>query len=96
MRQYPLLTFALSPARVARALSIEAAARAVAEAHAVGEPWDWVFSYDREREVEKVLFGSTAKKRKARGLSGGQEVRTRVIGNEFVIQSLISGQLLEE
>ena len=96
MRQHPLLTFALGPARVARALSIEAAAKAVAEAHAVGKPWDWVFSYDREREVERVLFGSAAKKRKSRADQSGQKVKTRVIGNEFLIQSLILGQLLDE
>ena len=96
MRQHPLLTFALGPTRVARALTIEAAARAVAEAQAVGEPWDWVFSYDREREVERVLFRSAAKKRKSRAGDGlGQEGKTRVIGNEFVIQSLILGQLVD-
>lgn len=96
MRQHPLITFALSPARVARALTIEAAARAVAEAQAVGEPWDWVFSYDREREVERMLFGSAAKKRKSRsGVGAGQDRKTKVIGNEFVIQSLILGQLVD-
>ena len=96
MRQHPLLIFALGPARVVRALSIEAATKAVAEAQAVGKPWDWVFSYDREREVERILFGSAAKKRRSRAGDGGQEVRTRVIGNEFLIQSLIMGQLLGE
>ena len=95
MRQYPLLTYALNPARVARALSIEAAAKAIAEAQAVGKPWDWVFSYDREQEVEKVLFGSTTKKKRTSVWHGGQESGTRVIGNEFLIQSLISGQLIE-
>lgn len=96
MRQHPLLTFALGPARVARALNIEAAAKAVAEAQAVGETWDWVFSYDREREVERALFGSAAKKRKSRDGDGeGLERRTKVIGNEFVVQSLILGQLVD-
>lgn len=97
MRQHPLLTFALGPSRVAKALTIEAAARAVSEAQAVGDPWDWVFSYDREREVEKVLSRSAPKKRKSivAGDGAGHERKTRVIGNEFVIQSLILGQLVD-
>ena len=76
---------------------MESAAKAVAEAQAVGEPWDWVFSMDREEEVEKALFGSAAKKRKSRSVDGAvRRGRTRVVGNEFVVQSLILGQLVDE
>lgn len=100
MKQHPLLTFALSPARVSRAMTIEAAAKAVADAQAMGEPWDWVFSYDREQETEKALFGTRGKKRKRAKeiemLDMPNKTRTRVVGNEFVIQSLILGQLVED
>lgn len=104
MHQHPLITHALGASKVSRAVSDASAAKAVADAAALGEPWDWVFSYDKEEEVEKKLFGGsrTGKKRK-RGresdvcdLTPGKKTRTRVVGNEFVIQSLILGMLVDE
>lgn len=102
MQQHPLIAHALGARKISRAISDASAAKAVADAHALGEPWDWVFSYDKEREIEEKLFGgnSTSKKRK-RGRGSecrclGTERKTRVVGNEFVIQSLILGMLLED
>ena len=102
MQQHPLITYALGASKISRAISDASAAKAVADAQALGEPWDWVFSYDKEQEVEEKLFGggSTGKKRK-RGRDGeggpsGKRSKTRVVGNEFVIQSLILGMLIEE
>ncbi|KAL9577618.1 MAG: hypothetical protein Q9212_006251 [Teloschistes hypoglaucus] len=99
MQNHPLLTYALGAARVCRAASIEAAAGAIAEAQNSGEHWDWVYSHENEREAEKALYGdySTGKKRKrgrvseAVGLAG----KSRIVGHEFVIQSLILGRLVE-
>ena len=102
MQQHPLITHALGASKVSRAISDASAAKAVADAQALGEPWDWVFRYDKEREVEEKLFGGsgTGKKRK-RGRDSeygppGKKGKTRVVGNEFVIQSLILGTLIEE
>lgn len=102
MQQHPLITHALGASKISRAISDASAAKAVADAQALGEPWDWVFSYDREREVEEKLFGGsgTGTKRK-RGRDSeygppGKKGKTRVVGNEFVIQSLILGMLIEE
>lgn len=102
MQQHPLITHALGANKISRAISDASAAKAVADAQALGEPWDWVFSYDKEREVEEKLFGEsgTGKKRK-RGRDSGfgpqsKKGKTRVVGNEFVIQSLILGMLIEE
>ena len=107
MRSHPLLSHALGARKVSRATSIDAAARMVAEAENSGEPWDWVYSHDKEEKAEKVLFGrgksvsgGLGKKRK-RGSSAlsrtgeGEERGTRVVGNEFVIQSLILGKLID-
>ena len=106
MRQHPLITHALGASKIARAINEDAAAKAVSDASALGEPWDWVFSYDKEKAVEERLFGTnqTRKKRK-RGSEGDvldvagrreKRGRTKVVGNEFVIQSLILGMLIEE
>ncbi len=106
MRQHPLITHALGASKIARAINEDAAAKAVGDASALGEPWDWVFSYDKEKAVEERLFGmnQTRKKRK-RGTEGEvlevagrreKRGRTKVVGNEFVIQSLILGMLIEE
>ncbi|KAL8970898.1 MAG: hypothetical protein Q9183_001305, partial [Haloplaca sp. 2 TL-2023] len=96
---HPLLTHALGAANVCRAASIEAACNTVADARAKGESWDWVYSHVNEKQAEKVLFGekSTGKKRKRarvedEGDAGG---RPRIVGHEFVIQSLILGRLVE-
>jgi tRNA-splicing endonuclease subunit Sen2 len=105
MKQHPLITHALGASKIARAINEDAAVKAVNDGQALGEPWDWVFSYDKEKAVEDRLFGTnqTGRKRKrgreseARAGQGREKrVKTRVVGNEFVIQSLILGMLVEE
>lgn len=103
MQQHPLLTHALGASKVSRAISEDAAAKAVTEAYALGEPWDWIFSYDKEKKVEKRLFGgsSTGQKRKRGRDSAVRETpvkkaKTKVVGNEFMIQSLILGMLIDD
>ena len=103
MKQHPLITHALGASRVSRAVNMEAAAKAIADAQALNNPWDWVFSYDKEKEVERRLFGSsgTGKKRKRGRDSEAPDLqekraKTKVVGNEFVIQSLILGMLIDK
>lgn len=103
MKQHPLISHALGASKITRAINEDAAAKAVADAQALNEPWDWVFSYDKEKEVEKRLFGgsSMGKKRK-RGRESevldlpNKKGKTKVVGNEFVIQSLILGMLVDD
>ncbi len=106
MRQHPLITHALGASKIARAINEDAAAKAVSDASALGEPWDWVFSYDKEKAVEERLFGTSQTRKKRKRGSEGEVLdvagrrekrgRTKVVGNEFVIQSLILGMLIEE
>jgi len=102
MKSHPLITHALGASKVSRAASLEAAARATKDAEINGEPWTWVFSLDKEDKTEKALFGRGlgGRKRKRESGVGGNGINghggvTRVVGNEFVIQSLILGQLVE-
>ena len=99
MQQHPLITHALGASKISRAISDASAAKAVADAQALGEPWDWVFSYDKAQEVEEKLFGGNKKRKRGRDSESGpvgKKGKTRVVGNEFVIQSLILGMLIEE
>lgn len=99
MQNHPLLTHALGAAKVSRAASIEAAASTIAEGNVQGEAWDWVYSHGSERQAEKALFGdsSTGQKRKRGRVSdgAGEGKRPKIVGHEFVIQSLILGRLLD-
>lgn len=102
MKSHPLITHALGASKVSRATSLEAAARATKDAEINGEPWTWVFSLDKEDKTEKTLFGRGVggkKRKRESGVVGngvgGQGAGTRVVGNEFVIQSLILGRLVE-
>ena len=96
MKHHNFLTHALGAKRVAKVPNAEAAAKAVQQAQTNGEPWDWVYTHDREKETEKAILGGGGKKRK-RGVEaeGTGAKRPRVVGNEFVIQSLILGQLAD-
>ena len=104
MRSHPLITHALGARKVSRATSLDAAARAVEEANVNEEPWDWIYSHDKEEKVEKALFGRRAgsNRKRKRGTGNAADAgvgeggrKTRVVGNEFVIQSLILGKLVE-
>lgn len=102
MRHHIFLTQALGASKVAKVTSVEGAAKTISEA---GEPWDWVYTHsDRVAEVEKVLYGGVmgGRGRKRKRTSGGGKdkaeggvKRPRVVEHEFVIQSLILGQLAE-
>ena len=104
MKAYPFIAYALGARKVARAVSLEVARQMLLDGMADGREWDWVCFHEGEtqmtqKQAEKVLFGgggAGAGKRK-RGVSEVvRRSRTRVVATEFVIQSLILGQLLDE
>ena len=101
MKFYPFFTHALGASRVFRSPSLDAAAKAINKARADGEPWDWIYSHDNEKKAEKILFGSGSfgrKRKRGRESDVVDDPRykqARLVGNEFVIQSLILGQLVD-
>lgn len=103
MRNHPLFTHALGASRVSRVTSLEAAAKVVTKAYVNGEPWDWLYSHDNEKQAEKVIFGSNSGGRKRKRVwesemerdGATRKRKTRVVGNEFVVQSLILGRLVD-
>ncbi|MCJ1420634.1 hypothetical protein MMC32_006992 [Xylographa parallela] len=108
MKAYPFIAYALGATKVSKAVSLNAARQILAGAAASGEEWDWVCYHEGEkssegvgrRQAEAVLSGSSEKGRKRKQSGGvpgqGLEGRTRVVITEFVIQSLILGQLLDD
>lgn len=91
-KAYLFLTYALGASKVSRTLDLGAAKEILAESKESGERWDLVYVDGKKERAEKVLFGDDA----AGGGKGDEERKTRVVGNEFVVQSLISGQLLDD
>lgn len=93
---YLFLTYALGAAEVGRVKDL-----AEAKAEMESRPWDWVYVDGEPEEAKGVLFGKDKGKKRKRGSSvvgaplvGGKSVK--VVGDEFVIQSLILGALVEE
>ena len=103
MKNHPLFTHALGASRVSRVTNLEAAAKVVTKAYVDGEPWDWLYSHDNEKLAEKVVFGSNSGGRKRKRVWDSEveregvtaKRRTKVVGNEFVVQSLILGRLVD-
>jgi hypothetical protein len=103
MKNHPLFTHALGASKVSRVTTLEAAARVVTKAFVDGEPWDWLYTHVNEKQAEKVIFGSNSggRKRKrvwdteAEGEGAEEKRKTKVVGNEFVVQSLILGRLVD-
>lgn len=103
MKNHPLFTHALGASRVSRVTNLETAAKVVTKAYVDGKPWDWLYSHDNEKLAEKVIFGSNSGGRKRKRVWDSEVERegvaakkqTRVVGNEFVVQSLILGRLAD-
>ena len=101
LKNHPLFTYALGATRVSRVTTLEAAAKVLIKAYNSGEPWDWLYSHDNAPQAEKIIFGTNSggRKRKRAWDDNGAEregkQRTRVVGNEFLVQSLILGRLLD-
>lgn len=103
MKNHPLFTHALGASRVSRVTNLETAAKVVTKAYVDGEPWDWLYSHNNEKLAEKVIFGSNSGGRKRKRVWDSEVERegvtakrkTKVVGNEFVVQSLILGRLVD-
>lgn len=103
MKNHPLFTHALGACRVSRVTTLEAAAKVVTKAYSDGEPWDWLYSHENEKLAEKIIFGSNTGGRKRKRVWDNEAERegvaakrkTKVVGNEFVVQSLILGRLVD-
>jgi hypothetical protein len=102
-KAYVFLTQALGARQVKRAMSNEEARKLLLETEDSGEKWDWVYVDKKEEDAEKAIFGpntNTVRKRKRHSdgteESDGQPKRVKIINDEFVVQSLILGRLLEE
>ena len=99
MRSHPFFMHALGASRVGRVHNLDAAVKAVSKARAAGEPWGWIYTHANEKQVEKAICvgeSSAGAKRRKRGdgTDNGARARTKVVGNEYVIQSLILGRLM--
>ena len=97
MSHHHFLLLALGSKRVVRVASAEAAKKNLAE----GQEWQYVVCYDREKDVERAIFGGGGGKKRNKGVSIGNDLdagrkRPMVVGNEWLIQSLILGRLIDK
>lgn len=106
---YIFLTFALGATRVERVPDLEAA-RAMLESQSDADPsstWDFVYVDDADRDAAKTMVAPRpvsqnmqGKKRKKSAAFGTDksdvQYPARVVGAEFVCQTLILGRLYEE
>ena len=103
---YMFLIRAMSPARLSDPQTPEQARKKLVETEAGEDQWDILYTDKRDAAVEKAIFESTAtaaggtRKRK-RGPTPVDEKmpapkRIRIIDDEFIIQSLIAGHLIDE
>jgi hypothetical protein len=105
-RAYAFLTVALGASVVCRVSGLDSAKR-ILDAE---EGWGWVYVEGTIEEAENILFrnssvedGGTAKKGRKRKreddgkekmVAVGRDGKVRIVGDEFVVQSLILGDLM--
>ncbi|KAL4870203.1 hypothetical protein BDV12DRAFT_184603 [Aspergillus spectabilis] len=107
-RAYIFLTYALGATKIERVPDIQSA-RAVLNQSRSGEEsstWDWIYIDDDDKAAKTWAAGSSGavskKRRKSRlteYMSGddlGLSSSVRIVGNEFVCQSLILGRLVDQ
>lgn len=107
-KAYAFLTIALGATVVRRVGSLDVAKKIIEQET---EVWKWIYVDGRVDEAEKILFGGvasatkTASKKRKRiegGFGDGKEKtvagngNVKIVGDEFVVQSLILGSLIEE
>jgi len=102
-KAYAFLTLALGAGSVRRVADLAEAKKLLAS-DAEKQKWAWVYVDDDAGEAAKVLFGAKAPNggsRKRKRNDGpqmcveGMQGRVRVVGDEFVVQSLILGALVD-
>lgn len=102
-KAYAFLTLALGAGSVRRVADLVEAKKLLAS-DVEKQKWAWVYVDDDAGEAAKVLFGAKASNggsRKRKRNDGpqmcveGMQGRVRVVGDEFVVQSLILGALVD-
>lgn len=91
---------ASGPSRCLQVSSLSEAKKRLQDEEAQGTSWDLIFSYGRPQDAEKQLF-STNTKRKRASMAHDSDNRpapskVRILVHEEVIQSFITGRLLED
>ena len=104
MKAYPFIAYALGARKVAIAVNFDAARQLMLEAEDGDEAWDWVCYHDGDKigdhlgssQAEVTLFGESAEGgQRQRSIEVDLSKKPRVVVTEFVVQSLILGQLLD-
>jgi hypothetical protein len=103
-KAYLFLTQVLGAQRIRRVINNQEARKVLLESEDGREVWDVVYVDNKEEEAEKAIFGaaggSTGRKRKRASSSdeidGDPPKRVKMITDEFVVQSLILGKLIED
>ncbi|RDW93170.1 chromatin-binding protein RAD9 [Aspergillus mulundensis] len=108
-KAYIFLTYALGASKIERVPDIQSARATLHTQLQIGQEtstWDWVYIDDDDKATKALATGSGAvsskRRRKSRlteALSGddlGLNSNVRIVGNEFVCQSLILGRLVDQ
>jgi hypothetical protein len=107
-RAYIFLTYALGATKIERVPDVQSA-RAILKQSRSGEEsstWDWIYIDDDDKAAKTLAAGSSGavskKRRNSRlteSMNGddlGLSSSVRIVGNEFVCQSLILGRLVDQ
>ncbi|KAL3423301.1 UbiD family decarboxylase [Phlyctema vagabunda] len=101
-KPYIFLARVLAPAKFCLVSDYSHAREKLLQAEVSGESWDCLYVNNNEEAATQAVFSSSGTKqsRKRKRATAEEDVRApkkiRVISDEVVVQSLISGQLLEE
>ncbi|KAL4747576.1 hypothetical protein BDW72DRAFT_196581 [Aspergillus terricola var. indicus] len=106
-KAYIFLTYALGASRIERVPDIESARAALQKQLQDGQEtssWNWVYIDDDDKAAKALTAGSLPSKRRKfsrltdtiTGDDLGLNSNVRVVGNEFVCQSLILGRLVDQ
>lgn len=81
------MTYALGASRVAKAVTLEGVGRILqkAEGEEVVEKWDFVYVEAKDRGRAEKMFGGK-----------GKRAKVKVVDDEWVVQSLILGRLIDD
>ena len=95
MKHMPLISHALGANKVLRVNSAEEAIRVLIEARRGRTTWHWVYSHQDSERVKKLFSGKASSNSKRGRFHRELGAVPRVVGNEFIIQSLIAGRLVD-
>lgn len=97
MKSFPFFAYALGANKVASVESVDAAAKAAAQFQEVGKPWDWIYyPQDEKKDKKKAAKGDgPSEEQRKKLIESVKRMRTRVVGNKFLIECLILGKLID-